>query len=244
MSLKLWSLLLLVLVNVAVFLWPSKTNVAPHVYAQKAELNPHFVRLNKEIEQRFYTQSDDSIVLRSSDEVNDEAGVDASQNELPVSIPDGSICYRLGPFLHQASYELAQAVLFNANVRYRKSTRSSQTSDVYRLYLGEFETQAQVSDARLELKRKKVLDHFSRKLEDNKYIISLGIYSSQETAEKALALFSETLQGVKMQSETVTLPDSHWMHFVLPVASTKLEQLAEIEWGENSAKLGPHECKS
>lgn len=247
MSLKVWFLLLLLSVNVAIFLWPSKHNVASHIYVKKEELNPHFVRLNKEIEERFYSQAAAIVVEPGDADKNAQAADSAISSATTAaelsSVVDG-VCYRLGPFLHKASYELAQAVLFNAGVDYQKSTRTSQSSDVYRLYLGEFNDDVQVADARLELKQKKILDHFARKLDSGKYIISLGIYSSQETAETALRLFSGKLDGVKMKSETVLLPDSHWMHFVLPKNSSMLEQLTEIEWGENSAKLGPHSCRT
>lgn len=249
MSLKLWFLLLLFLVNAAVFLWPSYSNVASHIYVKQEELNPHFVRLNKEIEERFYSQA--SVTVVESGDADESAQTTATTSTIVSATTAAvssssvdSICYRLGPFLHKASYELAQAVLFNAGVDYQKSTRTSQSSDVYRLYLGEFDDDVQVADARLGLKQKKILDHFSRKLDSGKYIISLGIYSSQETAETALRLFSGKLDGVKMKSETVLLPDSHWMHFVLPKDSSMLEQLVEIEWGENSAKLGPHSCRT
>lgn len=237
-------LLLLVLANITVFFWPIKANIAPHIYTEKEELNPHFVRLNKEIEERFYSQA----------KVSDLSGAEGLSAlpavELAEAVSGGSkmigsgVCYRLGPFMHQESYELAQAVLFNAGVDYQKSARASQKSDVYRLFLGPFENSALVADARVELKRKRILDHFSRKLDDGSYIISLGIYSSKESADTALRLFSGKLTGVKVQSETVLLPNSYWLHFVLQTGSSKLEQLSDIDWGENSVKLGPYTCRT
>ncbi len=246
--------MLLVLINAVVFLWPSNVNHAPHVHHAQDELKPHFVRLNKEIEERFYSQLNNEISLNSSSRdgtVLVEPDDSESQDIAPFEFLDGGAlaqsgnedCYRLGPFMHRESYELAQAVLFNAGVEYQKSTRKTQESDVLRLFLGPYDTETQASDARLGLTKKRILDHFSRKLDDDTYIISLGIYSSEETADAALRLFADEIDGVKVQSETVVLPNSYWLHFILQRESSKLEQLSGIDWGENSVKLGLHECR-
>lgn len=237
-------MLLLILANVVIFWWPSQANNAPHVYPQRNELNPHFVRLNKEIEDRFYSKANGDIELEGSSQVSSlgPAAIESVPNVVDAS-GDG-VCYRLGPFMHQASYDLAQAVLFNADVNFQKTKRASQESDVYRLFLGPFGSGAEVADARLDLKRKRILDHFSRKLDSGEYMISLGIYSTRETASTALRLFDGKLDGVQMQNETVVLPDSYWLHFVLQQDSEKFEQMNDIEWGENSVKLGPHTCRT
>ncbi len=234
---------LLLLANIVVFLWPSKANVAPHVYSPRSELNPHFVRLNKEIEERYYGSKAAKDVASLGVNAPSQGAVRESVLNLVDQTGEG-VCYRLGPFMHNESYELAQAVLFNAEVEFQKSTRNSQVSDVYRLYLGPFASAAEVADARVDLKRKRILDHFSRKLDSGEYLISLGIYSTKATADTALELFNGKLRGVKMQNETVVLPNSHWLHFVLQQSSSKFEQLNDIDWGENSVKLGPHTCKS
>ena len=248
MSRLLKFILLLVLVNVAVFLWPSAANVAPHAYRGKAEVNPHFVRLNQEIESRFYADISENVLI--SEPVDDELvvdfdrGIDIVAAGEAVGGGEGGECYRLGPFAYQESYELAQAVLFNADVQFTKRFRVSKESDVFRLYLGPFSSSAQVAESRLELKQKKILDHFSRKLDDGQYIISLGIYSSQESADSAVRLFSNKLQDVKVQGERVVLPNSYWLHFELLESSNKVAQLTGINWGENSVKMSPYKCLS
>lgn len=224
----------LVLANVAIFWWPDKANYAPHVYAAKDDLNPHFVRLNKEIEEKFYSQA--AIIEEQSDVSNGAP--------LVANLSPSQACYRIGPFMHQENFELAQAVLFNAEIDYRKSKRASKSSDVYRVFLGPFENQAQVSDARIDLKRRKVLDHFVRKQDDDSYIISLGIYSTLESAETAIRLFDGKLQAVQKQSEVVVLPGSYWLHFAMDKESRVRQQLSVIDWGEQSAKMGLHPCDS
>ena len=168
----------------------------------------------------------------------------ANRPSVAVSGGEGDECYQLGPFAYQESYELAQAVLFNADVQFTKRSRVSKESDVFRLYLGPFSSSAQVAESRLELKQKKILDHFSRKLDDGQYIISLGIYSSQESADSAVRLFSNKLQDVKVMGERVVLPDSYWLQFELLESSNKVAQLRGINWGENSVKMSSDKCLS
>ncbi|MFT4634906.1 MAG: hypothetical protein ACI9OI_000695, partial [Chitinophagales bacterium] len=65
----LYSIAALVLLNVAAVLWPNKTASAAHVYAAREDVNPHFVRLNREIEGRFYSQPTETV----SENLNSES---------------------------------------------------------------------------------------------------------------------------------------------------------------------------
>lgn len=226
----------LLLANIALAIWPDRANYAPHVHSTKQDVNPHFVRLNKEIEDRFYSQVTESIDL--IDEVDEP--IDAVSGSPDLESGDQA-CYRVGPFMHQENYDLAQAVLFNANIDYQKSKRASKESNVFRVFVGPYESEPEVNDARLALTRKKVLDHFIRKQSDSSYIISLGIYSSEESADSAIRLFSDKVDGVQKQGENVVLPDSYWLHFTLGDDSVR-RQLRTIDWGELSAKMGLHTC--
>ena len=217
----------LLLANVAVTLWPTGAQTAAHVHSPRTDVKPHFIRLNKEIEDKF-------LLARPAQVIDGD-----------IALAEGSgeqACFRLGPFMHQANYELAQAVLFNADVKYQKSTRLSRESDVYRVYMGPYSKQAEASDIRIELKRNNVLDHFVRKEADSVFIVSLGIFTTQESAEAAKGLFDGMLDPVKMKQESIVLPDSYWLHFDLKQGKIIRQQLARMDWGEQSAKLGKYQC--
>ncbi len=219
----------LLIANVAIFFWPDSNSggIVSHVYVERADINPHFLSLNKEVESKFYRANDDQTLNVNG--IAKAPNVDES-------------CYRLGPFMFQSNYDLAQAVLFNAQLGFQKSTREAKESLVYRVYLGPFTTQAEVDDIRVDLKRKKVLDHFVRKSDDASYIVSLGIYTTQETANKAVALFDGTLEGVNLKQEQLLLPESYWLHFVLSENGPVRQQLSVMEWGELAVKLGKYQC--
>ena len=234
----LYIIALLALVNVGLLLWPDSANFAPHVYSENEEINPHFVRLNKEIEERFYSQVGADVSISGSGQLEGGGGDDVTQ----VLGGAGSGCYRVGPFVHQPNYELAQAVLFNAGVDYKKSKRLSKETSVFRVFLGPYVTPAEAADVRVELKRKKVLDHFVRKQGDG-FIVSLGIYSTLESADKAIRLFESKLGAVSKQAENVVLPESYWLHFSVDDDDRAQQQLSAMDWGETAAKMGLFNCE-
>lgn len=216
----------LLFANVAVFLWPATNSIAPHIYAKRADINPNLLSLNKEVESRYYAS----------------ARATTKNDELGQSFADNESCYRLGPFMHLPNYELAQVVLFDTQVDFLKSTRPAQNSEVFRVYLGPFVTQAEIDDLRLDLKRKKILDHFVKKEGEERYIVSLGIYTTETASSAAVALFSDVLVDVKMKLEQLLLPESHWLHLALDDGQSVRQELSNMDWGEVSVKLGKHEC--
>lgn len=231
---------ILILVNVAVLVWPQKNSVTPHLSIIQEEVNPHFIRLNKEIETRFYTQTERDIEVDSVDD-NNVVAILSEDSEVESSPSAGKLCYRVGPFAHRSNYKLAQAVLFNAKVDYKKSRRKSRESVVTRLYLGPYDSKAQVEDERLKLRESGVLDHFVR-AQEGQYIISLGIYSSEQSSIAALELFREKIAAVQQREEKVVLPESYWLHFAIDEEQSVQRKFASMDWGEPSAKVGLHDC--
>lgn len=258
MKLSSYLLGLLILANLIVYFWPDRLNTGEKLYAPKEDIKPHFLRLNKEIEDKFYAkQNANKIVIESEftppslgGEVatssdpsgsSSTAALTTSTAALTNSI-DSNDCYRLGPFLHAANYELAQAVLLKEDIDYRKTKRVAKESNVYRVYLGPFANPALMIDARAKLNTKKIFDHFVRKEPNGELIISLGIYSSSSKATSAVELFSDSLTKVRQRSETITLPDSFWLHFTIPPDELSRSELDQIDWGETSAKVGRFQC--
>ena len=218
---------LLIIANTALMFWPTSASRAAHIHGQRSEVNPHFIRLNKEIEDRF---NGSEIPI-------------GGEGDLNIVEQNGAQCYRLGPFMHRSNYELAEAVLFNANIDYRRSKRESRRSEVYRIYLGPFPTQAEALDKRTELRSRNILDHFVRKQENGDFIVSLGIYTTQESADNAVKLFDGALETVKMSQEDLVLPDSYWLHFAIGDDDPLKQQLKLMDWGEQSAKFGNYRCQ-
>ncbi len=222
------------LINLGVFLWPGGNTLASHVYVERNDLNPHFLSLNKEVEAKHYAATNSTSAINENES--------SRANEIAQAAIIGQSCYRLGPFTHEPDFERAQAVLFDSDVKFQTSTRASQTTKGYRVYLGPLYTQAEIDDIRVELKRKKVLDHFVKKEEDQTYTLSLGVYNSEVVANTAVVLFSDKLDDVKIKSEDLKLPESYWLHLVLDDNESIVQELSNTDWGATSVKLGRFEC--
>lgn len=242
---------ILIISNVVVYFWPDELNTGAKLYATKADVKPHFLRLNKEIEDKYYArQKIDKLVSESTFTPpisSDDLAANLLQEE--ASNADDGValegdCYRLGPFLHVANYELAQALLLSEDLDYKKTKRVAKQSDVYRVYLGPFTDPAVVIDTRTELNSKKVFDHFVRKEPDGSLIISLGIYSNLQKAADAVELFSGSLDTVRQRSENIALPASYWLHFMISSEDPLRAKLEQTDWGETSAKVGRFQCVS
>ena len=222
---------LLVLLNVTAYLWPDESNYAPNVQPQKQDLNTQYLRLNKEIEDDYYQRLDS----QSAELVDIEL---TGQRILPESS-----CYRVGPFIDEVNFEQAQVLLGDAQVEFEASRRESKESNVFRVYIGPYGSQDEASDAREDLRQKQILDHFIRENSEGQPIVSLGIYTTQETLDEALALFSDSLVDVKFDEELVLLPESSWLHFSLEEQNPNREELLQVDWGESAAKMGKFACR-
>lgn len=241
-------LAVLCLANVGVLLWPHAANTAKHIHSSRSDVSPHFIRLNKEIEEK-YLNAPPSLSAPNGANENSAAGALPQQNSTePTELAAGQValnssgCYRLGPFLYSANYELAQAVLFNADVVYQKSTRTAQQSDVFRVYLGPFSSQAEAQDRRVQLRQDNILDHFVSQEDNNTFVVSLGIFTTEESARNAVVLYSDKIESVKMKAEALVLPNSYWLHFSIDEEDKLKQELAVMDWGERSAKIGKHPC--
>lgn len=222
---------ILVLLNVTTYLWPNKSNHAPHLQTQKTDLNANFIRLNKEIESDYYDR------LNNRDHAF--YGLDASKNRVSVE----QSCYRLGPFVEDDNFEQAKVLLEEDEIEFTSERRQSKESNVFRVYLGPFNSQDEAVDARNELREKEVLDHFIRENSNGEPIVSLGIYTTQETLDDALALFEGSSIDVKYDEELVLLPESTWLFFALSDENINLENMLSRDWGEPAAKMGKFTCQ-
>ena len=212
----------LVLVNVVLFMWPKpEVRSDGNSYPPRVNVNERLIRLNKEIneDQRSVTES-----------------------VLPTEAPLG--CFRLGPFTQSDSYDIAKATLLNADIEYLENRRAVQRSEVYRLYLGPFERRAEAVDARTTLTNQGVLDHFVRNEPEGGAIVSLGIYTTLETANLGQEQLSRQVNGVRLREEVVTLPQTDWLYFSLSGRADVYAQLQSVDWGEVGALLGPYACQN
>ena len=224
---------LLVIVNIAVFLWPTNNSEPAHVHPHKVDVNASLLRLNKEVEEQY----------RDEQRAKAEAALSGASTESDLALSSEQKCYRLGPFSLKSNYEIAQATLLNAGLDVSSSIRAVSRTEVYRVYIGPFTDRAQAIDGRSSLNNKGVLDHFIRNEPNGDTIVSLGIFSTEAAAMAGLEGLSARVDGAKLREEVVTLPESYWLYFALAENTAVLEDLELIDWGEVGAQIGLFACR-
>ena len=244
---------LLVLLNVGILLWPDSANYAPHVYNAKQQVSTHFIRFNKEIEGRFHNKIEaNATVIKPAPAVSTEVlpveHVDVAEavlvNEVAAQLDEvveSDECYRVGPFAYLSNYELAQAVLFNMAVEFEKTRKQGIQQRVFRVYLGPYDDLSDAKSARNKLKRKKITEHFIRK-QDDQYIVSLGVFSNQVRADRAVQSFKAKSMVVKKKEELAAAPESRWLKISVAKEGRIQEQLSASNWGEESVKVVKSSC--
>ena len=207
-------ILVLLVVNLGVYLLPKSPTAPAHVYNQQEDLHPDLLSL-----------------LSEGDAVSATTAVTKAQ------------CYRVGPFVNQAPVRLAKALLLNAGVEFNEEVREARRAEVYRVYVGPLLNKLQVARVRDELRDNGVLDHFAKSRADGQFIVSLGVYMKQASAESSLSSFVERGVTAEIAQETTLLPESYWLNLQLDEQRDALfDDLSNMDWGEYSAQLVTFPC--
>lgn len=168
----------------------------------------------------------------------------ASQESAVSKLIDGQ-CYRVGPFLHTERLSSAKNLLDKIGVLYEVEKRESAKAEVYRVFIGTFNDQTQAREARQQLNENGIFDHFVKRDTDGRYLISLGIYSRETTANASLKRFEDRSLKVRLRPEQTVLPDSYWLGLLARNGeSLPFTELQQAEWGEYSAQFGTYDCQS
>lgn len=221
---------LLILGNLVAFMLPADVEKGNRSFSSKKEMSPSKIVLLH------------SALSNSERESLLGSGVESESNVLVSKNVDGK-CYRIGPFLHASRLSLAKAQLNNINVRYTIDKRVSAAAEVFRVYVGPFDSEDLARESRQKLNESEVFDHFQRKESDGLYIISLGIYSRGVSAQASKERFEAKGLSARIRPEKTVLPDSFWLN-LLSKNSQGLPYgvLKKIDWGEYSAQFGSYSC--
>ncbi len=225
--------------NLVVFLMPSEQQRINEGFTRAQEVAPQQIVL-------MTSKSSELVASSGGGTFSDDDAtpvVDVAADGLSNKI-DGK-CYRVGPFLHSSRLSLAKAQLNNMGVFYTVEKRESTPAEVFRVYVGPFDSDARGRSARQELTELGIYDHFQKQDEDGRYIVSLGIYSRRTTADNSRERFESRNLNAKVRPEKTVLPDSYWLSLLgRELVDLPVEVLQNVDWGEYSAQFGSYECQA
>ena len=174
-----WLFALLLLANIAYFLWhftsPPRAQETATAHAPRAEIHPDKLkRLN---------EPGVSLQPRAG-AMPEVAGVAGSTPVPTVAAPVQAQCYTVGPFASVDAQALAGLRLQELGLSYLERTQA-QTEPVYRVFEGPFTNAGAAERRRRQLTRRGITEHALASEGDNRYTIALGLFVQPENAQAA-----------------------------------------------------------
>ena len=160
----------------------------------------------------------------------------------PAASTLGLICVRVGPFVSVDGASRARRILDVLELRYRTQTIGEREIRAYRVYIGPFDSLTAAQPMRNRL-RSKQIEHYALTEPSARTTISLGLFSSQATAERYIAEVAE--QGIEAQSrqEYRKIGATHWLEVRdLKVDSDPRRRLEATDWRESVARVRRIPC--
>lgn len=209
-----WLVGFLVLLNAALFLWATgHESGGPATASAYPVVSAESMRLLKEV--------------RPDDGPQDTA----------------SQCARIGPFVNSAVAALAAQKLDSMSLRYTQRTVKSREIRAFRVFLGPFVSQSAIEAQKRLLDGAKVKDYYVKHDEQGAGIISLGLFSQRDGAEKLLDQLGRRDIQAELRTENRVLHPSFWLEIDDPAAARRVPaELAQASWGEKGAQFRPYDC--
>lgn len=206
-----WLVALLILINCALYLW-STDHQGSGLSSVEAEsvINPEAMELVRDLP-----------VLKPNTMPFDD---------LSLAFPASS-CYRVGPFYHEVEAETAADYLASKSLSFSSVFVPQRTVQAYRVYMGPYFNPADIVEMQQRLVGLNVEDHYIKREQDAE-LISLGIFTQLNRAEKVRQQLKDKQFSALLREENRTLPSTYWL---------ELRQLAgdQVDHGAFAAKKWP-----
>jgi hypothetical protein len=219
-----WGLALLVLANIALFMWPDTRPPEGATVAIASPVNPASMRLLRE----------PSI---SSEQ---KEPIPPARSQAVVA----SNCGKIGPFVNPEQLDFAKVQLTSLSLDFSENTEPGRSADVLRLYLASADGVAGIDSLRTRLNDADITDHFRMASEEGVQMLSLGVYSEPARAELVATEYRGLGFDVRIRAETTRLPDRYWLLVGLEGKSSQLVRtLSGMIWGAPGVGFSSDPCQ-
>jgi len=229
-----------ILANIVLFLLPTEAELNNLKYTSKPLINESDIRLVSDLsQQKSALEVDESALEVEQGGAENNSADSQSQNK-----DLNNMCYRIGPFLRESRMQSAGKILESEmNITYDVVVRESVDVPATRVFLGQFSSKAEAMQAREELTKSGISDHFHKK-EQGAYIVSLGIYSNESSAREQVSRFRALNIDAKQKTKLTSLPKSYWLEVKTDYISDDFSRLRSFSWGESSVSLSKRSCSN
>ena len=234
-----WLTALLLIVNVAVFLWfsgrhggePGPNDVARPDINQAGmllltEAGPDQADRRAVSADRLSAQGDESA---------DRLDAAGEGDRLPAAGPS---CYRIGPFKQQDTWQLENEWMKSQNIDFVSVTSDSRQLRAVRVYLGLYSRA--VAETVVQRLKQVGLEYFLYEAEPGKIRISLGYFTQEALAKKFVDHVLAQGFDARLQHEYYILGPYSWME--VAVDSERRRLILERSWAEQAVAALKMSC--
>lgn len=211
-----WLVGVLLLLNVAVFMWGSWYKAIPPGAAVKA---------------RPPVNADKIRPLRKPTPAN-VSGVDGSEQR-------GRLCISLGPFASAAQVSAAISTAQRLGAMTTRSEQLEETTTSYRVYLPVLASRKLAERKRAQLTELGFKEHYIIEEPGRENAVSLGVFAVEKNAAALVRALAE--KGVSAKQETITnAQPTYWLK--AEIDSQQLGGLQRQGWSDARARLSWQTC--
>lgn len=225
-----WLFGLLVLANVAVFMWASwyKDPTAGNVTRPaRAPINADKIRLLSEMGAGMRPQKVTPTAKKTMAVKHTVRAAKAQQ------------CIEIGPFTSAQSVQQAGARLKNRFVDYTQRVESKKVIGGYRVTLNSFTSFAAAKRRSIDLSRLGIADQSIVQVAENEYSISLGVYRNKANALSRIDTLAET--GIHAKLEPIQQNTKlYWLR--LPGYAQVPQIVRQLDWGTTAVHTQLSAC--
>lgn len=259
----------LLIMNVAVLLWPAgeKRNFnnlfkggtadSPHGFggsvAGDPAVNPKDLIL---LSEKIAVQADDSLqqteavaaVEPTENSQSQQAADQAPDNptdeqQASTSQAESRHCLRIGPFFEENQKAVARDFVASFEVPVGTQVVDGRIVRSWRAFLGPFETKAQLRDAHSRAVQAGFGKSRALQQTDAAEIVSLGLFSTEKSAERVLSKTRFSTLKVNIREERTRLPSTSWLEVPDPgVTIHELRMIDRTDWGERQVNVREIVC--
>jgi hypothetical protein len=154
-----------------------------------------------------------------------------------------SLCFRVGPFVTTEQMDQAGDTLRGLSVPFETRTVPAREIRAYRVFLGPFSSASAVEVQRQLLRTSGVTDHYVKRENEGKSVISLGLFSRKAGAEEVVRFMQAKNIQAKMRSEDQRLATTYWLELRNSRANQAVvAELKQARWAAERAKLRQYPC--
>ena len=155
-----------------------------------------------------------------------------------------AICLRIGPFYDNKLAEKTGDRLKAMSLAVSSRTVKAREIRAYRVFLGPFESSAEVDKQRQALTDKGVSDHYVKRETGQEDVISLGLFIQKTGAKSLVNQLEKKNVSARTKPEDRLMDPTTWLELKDTDANRKVQtELAAIKtWGDARARLSEYPC--